>query len=201
MPLETPKCDVCGNLPAQITCPKCEDSLCTSCDEKEHNKSARFREHKRYPYIGIDQIPNRFCLIKGHEDVSVSLFCLTCIKLICSTCMLKGHKIHETVTLNDGVENILEKLNQSITPIKEDQIRIKKEIEAKQKEIEIKQKEIKDKQKEVNDLEEILVKKEKSIEETKRLIEKKNLDPLLFLTMALELKIDLSKIGSISFDL
>jgi len=133
MPLEAPKCDECKNLPIQFVCPKCEESYCGNCDEKLHNRSQKFKEHKRHVYTGMEKIGNRFCLIKGHEDVTISLLCFDCNKLICSNCLLKDHKSHTTGTLKEGVEKVLEHLKKQIAPVLENTKRVENEIEKKRK--------------------------------------------------------------------
>jgi len=135
MPFEAPKCDACETLPVQFVCPKCEESYCKSCDEKLHSRSAKFRQHERHPYSGVEKNVDRFCQIKGHKDVSISLLCLDCNKLICSNCLLKEHKPHETVTLREGMEKTIENLKLNINPVEEQQKRIEIEIENKKKRI------------------------------------------------------------------
>jgi len=135
-----------------------EETYCKKCDEKLHNRSQKFKEHKRHPFTG-DKIASRFCSIKGHEDVSISLLCLNCSKLICSNCEKKEHQSHETVTLNEGMEKVSEKLKNNIAPISEKNKKIVSEIDKKRKEL--------------KELEEELLKNQKSIEETQVLIQKK----------------------------
>jgi len=126
MPFDAPKCDECKQLPVQFICSKCDESYCQDCDEKLHNRSQKRKEHKRHPFTGVEKVVNRFCSIKGHEEVSISLLCLSCKKLFCSNCLLKEHKLHETVTLSEGAEHTLEALRQHIAPIKEEKKKIRK---------------------------------------------------------------------------
>jgi len=115
MPFDLPKCDICEQKDAQLTCVKCEINICKICDEKHHSKG-KLKEHQRDPYTGTT---SRFCTIKGHEKQTLALFCQTCSKLICGTCVVSEHKVHTWLGVEVATENAKNILKNAIKPLQE----------------------------------------------------------------------------------
>jgi len=117
MPLEIPRCE-CGEADVEITCPQCEQDFCTKCDEKTH-WSSRLKQHGRRPYTTGIEGTSQYCPINGHEKQQLSLFCQTCLKLICGPCVVGDHKLHSAVPLKEAIETGRRVLQAALLPLQE----------------------------------------------------------------------------------
>jgi len=140
MPLDIPKCPECEIRDGEITCLKCEENLCQICDQKRHLKGKMTR-HIRYPYQGLETL-SRYCSIKDHEDIPLKLYCNTCLKPICSTCVIEEHKQHLWISIQLASENIKMEIKQNLILLEEQNVEIEKEIKIIESELKIKKNKI-----------------------------------------------------------
>jgi len=141
MPLQVPKC-YCGEADVQITCIQCDSDFCIKCDEKTH-WNPKLKQHERRPYSAINDGTSQYCSIKGHDKQPLSLFCQTCLKLICGLCVASDHKSHLFVALKEAIETAKDTLTSSVVPMQERITKVEQNIIEIQKNIKFHQEEIK----------------------------------------------------------
>jgi len=187
MPLQAPKCDICGNSDTQVTCTTCETNYCKLCDQKLHVDKRK--NHQRIPYTGTE-LPSRLCTITGHEGQPLNLYCQTCLKPICAFCLIGEHKNHSSIPIKDAVENVKTIIQDNIVPFQEQIAKIDQEIKAMEEEM----KKIEDKIKEAKTRRSETSQK---LETLKSWVNKKDVDPYAFLSLVSELKLDSKQVADL----
>lgn len=125
---QTPlSCQFCeSNTEVKWKCYDCCLLLCSPCKFKVHSKLSFHKEHNIVDIRNIsDKDVNSFSkedwhlhvVCESHAPNTVCLFCKTCDKLICSLCLLEGHKTHELNELQvalDSKKTFLKKVVENI---------------------------------------------------------------------------------------
>jgi len=187
MPLQIPKCE-CGDADVQVSCIQCEQSLCTKCDEKMH-WSARFKQHERRPYAGID-IPSQRCDVKGHEKQVIPLYCRTCTKFICALCLLGDHKLHSVVPLEEATAYAKDELKAALVPIQERITKTQEAISTLQKKNKDLQDEIQKNDEKIKERKQKISEDSQKIEDIKRILTQNNTNPFELMSVMSKFKLE-----------
>jgi len=186
--LDLPKCDVCEEHDVQITCIMCNLNFCKSCDEKHHSKG-KLKTHQRDIYSGLT--PSRFCVSKGHEKQTLSLFCQVCSKLICGFCV-GDHKAHTYVGAEVAAANAKEVLKDSIVPLQDSITKAQVDVKTSQEKIKVLQGEIKKEEENIREIKRNIDENLQKIEDIKSLLRKNESDSFTLLSMVSNLKLELN---------
>ena len=77
------------------------------------NKGHRVLEINEETELVIDKLV--FC--NTHEDETLKLYCNECRDVICMMCQVVQHKLHETLTVKQALDNVLPDINQNLVEL------------------------------------------------------------------------------------
>ena len=104
-------CIYCRNV-AATKCNECDGYYCCKCKENLHDKVPGLKLHKIEmirqvvePKMPLDKVV--FCA--EHTDLALTVNCVECKKLICSTCQEVSHQGHPTLDLETSLKQALTK--------------------------------------------------------------------------------------------
>jgi len=180
MPLQAPKCDICGQSDAQLNCTHCEANFCHPCDQKTH--MGKLKSHQRTACTGTD-LPSRFCSVTGHEGQNLPVYCQTCLKPICALCLLGEHKTHSNLPIKSAVENVKSIIKDNLVPIQANMAKIDQEIKVMEEDMKKLEEKIKEAKKRRNE-------ENQKLEDLKLWLNKPDVDPYVFLSLVSDLKLE-----------
>ncbi|XP_041957439.1 E3 ubiquitin-protein ligase TRIM47-like [Alosa sapidissima] len=119
------ECDVCTGrkLKAVKSCLECLVSYCED-HFKDHNRLNRGRKHS---VIATGQLQERTC---SEHKKEMEVFCRTDQKYICYKCMMKEHKDHDTVTVEEEWKNKQKQLKKNQRRIQERERELQEQLKA-----------------------------------------------------------------------
>ena len=137
-------CEMCSKSKAIAFCRQCTDFICSEC-VKSHETLKVFRGHKvvtleELKQGGAKEIPLKEgppMMCPEHEE-QMKIFCFDCNCLICRDCIIYDHSDHKHEFVKKSVPQCMEKLMESLTPLRKIQADIRaatKEVEAVEKEV------------------------------------------------------------------
>lgn len=108
-------CNLCENgTKIKWKCLNCDLLMCTKCKEKIHVKFKSAKEHTvlDIKQVGLHREELDFSDLKctEHSSQSCVMFCTTCDKLVCTSCISKFHNGHGLVDISEGYNIKMEKL-------------------------------------------------------------------------------------------
>lgn len=108
-------CNLCENgTKIKWKCLNCDLLMCAKCKEKIHVKFKSAKEHTvlDIKQVGLHREVLDFSDLKctEHSGQSCVMFCTTCDKLVCTSCISKFHTSHGLVDINEGYNIKMEKI-------------------------------------------------------------------------------------------
>ncbi len=136
------ECDQCHKSESNPTacCSTC-GLICSHCLES-HRVMKNLFHHKTSPLQGVKEDylieslksadDNNAMRCEKHSNEQLRMYCKTCRKLICSTCMLEGHKppSHDVAEVASSARAKREELKTSVTAAKNTQTALTEKIES-----------------------------------------------------------------------
>lgn len=132
-------CQFCDkNLDVKFKCLDCRMALCTPCKNNLHSKLLFQKEHK---IVDIRDLSEQELAVVGERAWNIQitcathapnigfLFCKTCDKVVCSSCVLEGHNTHELTKFQSALEDKMSVLRGVIENIDQ---KLLKEIQKEQ---------------------------------------------------------------------
>ncbi|XP_071161346.1 uncharacterized protein [Mytilus edulis] len=109
-------CSLCEeNTEIKWKCLNCDMLMCDKCKEKIHVKFKFAKDHKvvSIEEVGLhkDEIDFSNISCNKHPLQSCVMFCKSCIHLVCPLCISETHNGHGLVTIREGYEILIGKLN------------------------------------------------------------------------------------------
>ena len=122
-----------------FSCKECSHDYCSDCFNRDHKSKLR-KSHQKIPFT------NKNTILKCQKHSKISdVFCLDDEQIVCYDCILKEHKSHNIVKMEEAIEfyqrNLKKKkkeIEKSLFKVKKEQTKVDEEFKKLKKEYEIK---------------------------------------------------------------
>ncbi|XP_063402708.1 uncharacterized protein LOC134686833 [Mytilus trossulus] len=113
-------------------CINCDVLMCDKCKDKIHSKLKNSKDHNVIDIkeVGIHRGELDFSDLKcmEHTGQSAVMFCTSCDRLVCTSCISKFHNGHGLVEIAEGCKSKVEKIKNEQTKAKEKIMELTREI-------------------------------------------------------------------------
>ncbi|XP_022104610.1 E3 ubiquitin-protein ligase TRIM71-like [Acanthaster planci] len=105
-------CQACDEGNQAISrCMECDHFLCQEC-QRAHGRMTLMKSHRIYTLAQLrsgkitykSKLREMIPKCREHPDQNVSVYCNTCLQVICTTCSVLNHPLHSVTALTDALE-------------------------------------------------------------------------------------------------